>query len=54
MILTYLMPFDFINVLKDKNELVLTRIVGQVDEAFEKSLIKQHQTDQIYKTYWKT
>jgi hypothetical protein len=26
-------------------------MVGQVDEAFEESSIKQHQTDQIYKAH---
>ncbi len=29
-------------------------MVGQVDKAFEEDSIKQHQTDQIYKAYWKT
>jgi hypothetical protein len=29
-------------------------MVGQVDETFEEGSIKQHQTDQIYKAYWKT
>ncbi len=29
-------------------------MVGQVDEAYEEISIEQHQTDQIYKAYWKT
>ncbi len=32
-----------------KNGLILTRMVGQVDETSEESSIKQHQTDQNYK-----
>jgi hypothetical protein len=48
------MPFDFIDGLKDKNGLILTKNGGQVDEASEESSIKQHQTDQIYKANWKT
>jgi hypothetical protein len=35
-------------------DLYQQQMVGQVDEAFEESSIKQHQTDQIYKAHWKT
>jgi hypothetical protein len=47
------MPFDFIDELKDKTW-TRPQMVGQVDEASEESSIKQHQTDLIYKTHWKT